>query len=250
MGAVRSLLGSNPTPSAIQAGFPLYERDRGRFEGRPGRIATLAVRFAKAELSQPKKGADARDPKSVAVNIIEVREVEPPSEKDAVHWRLLTTHDIGNLEDALRVVGFYRLRWTIEQLFRTLKSQAFELEESFIADGDALERLAAATLIAATSVMQLVHARGEAGQRYPASRTFRRDEIEFLHILIKTREGKTAKQKNPNPPETLAWASWCIARLGGWNGYASERPPGPITFSRGLQQFHAMAQGYALAKAT
>jgi hypothetical protein len=218
--------------------------------GRPARTASLAVRFAKTELRQPNNGADARDPKSVPVTIVEVREIDAPSEKDAIHWRLLTTHGIDNLADALRVVDFYRRRWTIEQLFRTLKSQAFDIEESFIEDGEALERLAAVTLIAATSVMQLVHARGDAGQHYPAHRIFTSDEIEFLHILIKSREGKTAKQKNPHPSQTLAWAAWCIARLGGWNGYSSERPPGPITFSRGLKQFHAMALGYALAKAT
>src|SRR5271163_2335465 len=60
-------------------------------------------------------------------------------------------------------------------------------------------------------------------------------------------QGKTEKQKNPHPRGTLAWAAWCIARLGGWNGYAKERPPGPITFARGLQRFHAIAEGYKLA---
>src|SRR4051812_8249485 len=31
---------------------------------------------------------------------------------------------------------------------------------------------------------------------------------------------------NPHPTDSLAWAAWIIARLGGWNGYASSRPPG------------------------
>jgi hypothetical protein len=35
---------------------------------------------------------------------------------------------------------------------------------------------------------------------------------------------------------------WHVARLGGWTGYASERPPGPITFTRGLQRFQAIAR--------
>jgi len=60
-------------------------------------------------------------------------------------------------------------------------------------------------------------------------------------------QGKTEKLKNPHPAESLAWAAWQIARLGGWNGYATERPPGPITFSRGLQRFYAIAQGFSLA---
>jgi hypothetical protein len=57
---------------------------------------------------------------------------------------------------------------------------------------------------------------------------------------------KTSKQKSPHPRESLVWAAWHIARLRGWTGYASERPPGPITFTRGLQRFEAIAEGFAL----
>jgi hypothetical protein len=128
-----------------------------------------------------------------------------------------------------------------------LKSQGLDLEDSFISDGDALECLAATALIAAASVMQLVQGRGEAGSTVPASRVFSPVEIIVLEVLVGKFEGKTAKQKNPHPRHSLAWAAWCIARLGGWNGYASERPPGPITFARGLRRFHAMAEGFVLA---
>lgn len=128
-----------------------------------------------------------------------------------------------------------------------MKSQAIDLEESLIADGDALERLAAAALIVATRVMQLVHGRGAAGQAFTAARLFSPTEISVLEALITRLEGKTQKQKNPHPVHTLARAAWCIARLGGWNGYAKERPPGPVTFSNGLKRFHAIAEGFALA---
>jgi len=229
--------------------------EAGRFAldipARPGRSArrtTLAVRFAKAELRQPRLGADKRDPKSVALNIVEVCEIDPPARKEAVHWRLLTTHDIETLEDAMEVVRLYRLRWTIEQLFRTLKSNAFDIEASFLQDGDALERLVVAALIAATQALQLVYARGDAGRNYQATRVFTADEVAFLAVLVKTLQGKTQKQKNSHPQNTLAWAAWSIARLGGWNGYATERPPGPITFAHGIKRFHAMAEGFALAQ--
>ena len=48
-------------------------------------------------------------------------------------------------------------------------------------------------------------------------------------------ESKTALQKNPLPLETLAWAAWIIAKLGGWYGYPKSKPPGPINFRHGLQ---------------
>jgi hypothetical protein len=39
-----------------------------------------------------------------------------------------------------------------------------------------------------------------------------------LHHLNVKMQGKTQKQKNPHPVETLAWAAWVVARLGGWMG--------------------------------
>jgi Transposase DDE domain len=218
--------------------------------GRPARTVELAVRFTTVTLRQPRLGADKRDPASVTVNIVEAQEIDPPSAEDAVIWRLLTTHHVSSLADALRMVELYRRRWTIEQVFRTLKSQALDVEDSLIADGDALERLAATALVAATMVMQLVHGRDQAGQSIKAARVFDPFEITVIKALIGKFEGKTQKQKNPHPSGCLAWAAWCIARLGGWKGYATERPPGPITFTRGLQRFQAMADGFALATKT
>ena len=218
--------------------------------GRPGRGArkvTLAARFCKVTLRQPRTGPDPRDPPHLRLNVVEVAEIDPPSPDDAIVWRLLTTHAVSSLEEAARIVDLYRLRWTIEQMFRTVKSQAIALEESFLADGDALECLGATALLAACAVMQLVQARGEAGLAHKASRLFNPTQIEVLKALVVKYQGKTEKQKNPHPPETLAWAAWQIARLGGWNGYASERPPGPITFSRGLKRFYAIVQGFTLA---
>jgi hypothetical protein len=230
-------------PEAGRISFALSGRP-----GRPARSVTLAVRFCEARLRQPRVGADRRDPRHLSLTLVEVSEIDPPSAEDAIVWRLLTTHPVASLEEAARAVDLYRLRWTIEQVFRTVKSQAIALEDSFLADGDALECLAATALIAACAVMQLVQARGEAGWAHQASRLFSPVEIEVLRALVVKYPGKTEKQKNPHPPDCLAWAAWTIARLGGWNGYASERPPGPITFSRGLQRFHAIAQGFRLAE--
>lgn len=218
--------------------------------GRPGRTArqvTLAVRFCPVALRQPARGADRRDPPQLTLNLVEAREIDPPPGEEPIVWRLLTTHAATTLAEAARIIDLYRCRWIVEQLFRTLKSQGLDLEDSFLSDGEALECLAATALIAACSVMQLLQGRGEAGSALPASRVFSPAEISLIEALTRKFEGKTEKQKNPHPKQSLPWAAWCIARAGGWNGYASERPPGPITFARGLRRFHAIAEGFALA---
>ena len=215
--------------------------------GRPARTAQVAVRFGEVSIKRPAHCSDPNAARQLTLRLVEVRELDSTVDKP-IHWRLLTTHPIATLADALRIVALYRWRWTIEQLFRTMKSQAIDIEASFLEDAAALERLAAAALVAATTVMQLVHARDTAGQTVPAARVFAPDQLATLHALTPQLEGRTAKQKNPHPRDTLAWAAWHIARLGGWKGYRSERPPGPITFSRGLERFEAIAYGFAMAQ--
>ena len=218
--------------------------------GRPGRAArqaVVAIRFCPVTLRQPARGADEHDPPRLTLNLVEAREIDPPAGEEPILWRLLTTHAVATLAEAAWIVALYRLRWIVEELFRSMKSQGLDLEDSLLSDGDALERLAAAALVAACAVMQLVRGRNEAGRALPAARVFDPAELLVIEALVPTLEGKTAKQKNPHPRHSLAWAAWCIARLGGWSGYAKERPPGPITFARGLRRFHAIAQGFLLA---
>jgi hypothetical protein len=47
---------------------------------------------------------------------------------------------------------------------------------------------------------------------------------------------------------SLSWATWLIARLGGWSGYRSQFPPGIRTLSQGLKQFEAIFEGWSLAQ--
>lgn len=235
---------------AVLAAAPEAGRIAFELEGKPGRRArkvTLSVRFTGVTLRRPAKGADPRDPPTLSLYTVEAREIDPPAGEGPILWRLVTTHEIASLADAKRIIGFYRMRWNIEQLFRTLKSQALDIEECLIADGEALENVAAVALIAACQVLQLVRARGREGETQDASVVFSSPEIRTLKAVVANREGKTSKQKNHYKVGSLAWAAWAIARLGGWKGYASERPPGPITFSIGLRKFFAIHEGFQLA---
>ena len=143
------------------------------------------------------------------------------------------------------MVGWYRQRWHIEQFFRTLKQQGLQFEDSQLENAGRLIKLTAIAARAACTIMQLVQARdGRSGQ--DAKIAFSPPEIETLHALLPELEGKTALQKNPHPPETLAWAAWIIAKPGGWDGYPKSKPPGPITIRHGLQYFKSLAHGWRL----
>ncbi|HLY54190.1 MAG TPA: IS4 family transposase [Stellaceae bacterium] len=211
--------------------------------GRPKRSALVELRHGEVEIRRPDGEWDRHLPPSVRLRLIEVREVEPPADTEPLHWRLLTTHAIADAAATWQIVGWYRLRWVIEQLFRVMKSQGLQLEDSQIGSAERLVKLAAMATKAACIDIQLVQER-DGKDRLPASHVFSEPEIDTLAALRPTLEGRTERQQNPHPPRSLAWAAWCIARLGGWNCYY--KPAGPITFRRGMEQFYAIHRGREL----
>ncbi|HYA79548.1 MAG TPA: IS4 family transposase [Methylocystis sp.] len=212
--------------------------------GRAARTAELSVKFAKVEILRPRRGACASGlPKTISVTLVVGREVNPVGGQEPALWLLLTTHQVNDIADARRIIGFYRLRWTIEQLFRTMKTKGFDVEALRQEEDGPLEKLVAAILIAAVKVMQLVGER-EGKAKRPLSDVVDPDDQPTVERVGQSLEGKTAKQKNPHPPGSLAYAAWVFARLGGWTGYYGK--PGPIVMLRGLTQFHAIKHGWSL----
>jgi hypothetical protein len=181
----------------------------------------------------------------VRLTLVEVAEHDPPAGVEPLHWRLLTTHAIPSVEAAWQIIAWYNRRWVIEQLFRILKTQGLQLEDSQIASAERLLKLATIATKAAAFTLQLVQARDGRSDE-PANLAFTRDEMAALEAVNAQVEGRTEKQKNPHIRHSLAWAAWIIARLGGWDSYRSSRPPGPITFKHGLEYFRALAMGWQL----
>jgi hypothetical protein len=214
--------------------------------GRPARTAELAVRFTPAVLRRPLHGADPALPESLAVNVVEVRAIGQPADgSKPIRWRLLTTHPVTQLVQAQRVVDLYRLRWTIEEFFSTLKKAGFDIEGADIGEPSAMINFVAAATIAAVTVKQLVQARdGTTDQRLTDA--FEPNDQPLLEALSARLEGKTARQRNPHPRGSLAFVAWVIARLGGWTGYYGK--PGPKVMRIGLAEFHAVKFGATLVR--
>jgi hypothetical protein len=245
----RAVVGGG-TLFTIMAGFAEKHRFKLDLPARPGkrqaRQACLSVGYGRVKICRPKSCSDPEAPDEVELFAIEVIERNPPAGEEPIHWRLLTTHTVETVAQALTVIGWYRQRWHVEQLFRTVKSHGLDIEDSVIEDGAALEKLAVIALISAAKTMQLVLARAAPNHDQPAEHVFDERQIEVVEALQARLQGRTSKQRNPYPPKSLAWAAWTIARLGGWSGYESERSTGPITIRNGLERFNAIVQGYFL----
>jgi hypothetical protein len=223
--------------------------EKGRFvanipaaPGRKERVATLAVRFSTVELRRPQHVTRAL-PGTIAVALVDVREVSTPADAEPIHWRLLTTLKATKLSEARQIIDCYRMRWNIEEFFRTLKTAGFNIEQADISDPRVMINFVAAATVAAVTIMQLVKARDGATHQ-PLTEAFEVDDQPLLESISSKLAGATKRQQNPHPPGSLAFAAWVIARLGGWSGYYGK--PGPKVMRRGLGDFRRIKFGFTL----
>jgi hypothetical protein len=245
-GQDRSLADGGKLFAALADAEPLRRsevRVAPRGPGDKGRIATVELRARPVRIGRPETVGRSEAAEVVELTLLEAREVNAPSGKTPLLWRLLTTREVTCAAQAEDIVQLYRLRWRIEQIFRALKSDGLALDDSQLIEAERMFNLAAIGLAGAIRTIQLVDAR-DGGPR-PASDVIDANFAVALERLSKKLEGKTLRQKNPHPLGSLAFVSWIAARLGGWNCYY--KPPGPKTMRDGWNRLAATLEGYALA---
>lgn len=175
---------------------------------------------------------------------MEAREVDTPVGQKPVYWRLLTTHPVETLAQALQVLAWYSQRWNIEQVFRLLKQKGLNVEALELENGKALVQLTLLGLFAASRIM-LLHIASRQKEPVPVAKTFTQEQLQCLKAINKEYEGKTQKQKNPYSANSLQWCYWVLARLGGWKPH--EKQAGVLTLQRGFMDFHKIFDGWSLA---
>ena len=163
---------------------------------RAERTAVVAVRHGEVTVKRPRR-ANGDLPAMLSLRVVDVREVDPPADPDqCVHWCLLTTHAVGGAAEAMQVVGWYRLRWIIEQVFRTMKTDGVDVETSQITTPGSLLKLVTVALIAAVRVMQLVIGRdGSTGQ--PLTDVADPRDMPALRAISASLEGRDGEAEEP-----------------------------------------------------
>lgn len=209
--------------------------------GDRGRVARVELRKIKALIAPARDAHKGSQP--VNMFAIEAKEIDPPAPKSnarpALHWVLIATED----RDPADIVRLYKLRWRIEEVFRALKADGLAFGETQVRSPQRLFKLAALALGAAARTIQLVDAR-DGGNR-PDTDIIDPVFRPALQAISNKLEGKTERQKNPHPINTLSFVSWLCARLGGWNCYY--KPPGPKTMRDGWNKLTQQLAGFATA---
>jgi len=228
------------------SGYMKIFRPTDRRKKQEKREAFLQIKYSEVSIKRPANCTDKEAEKTIKLRLIEVKEINEMVNQPPIHWRILTTHEVNNIEKAKQIIDWYRKRWNVEQVFRTLKKQGLDIESSQLETASGLMKLAIVALSVSIKILQLVQSRDGTSEQKTTD-VFNIEEQVVLSAILKKLEGKTEKQKNPYPQENLAWASWIIARLGGWQGYIKrEGLAGPITMGRGLERFQGIYDGWNL----
>lgn len=208
------------------------------------RKTELILKWTTVQLCKPRSCQDKAIADSVPVTVVEAKE---KGKTAGIYWRLYTTHPVNSAAEAIQIIEWYKQRWYIEQLFRLLKLQCFQIESSQLETGWAVRKLTMLAMLAALRIIQMMLAYEDDNEQ-PIEEVFTKDEQLCLTQANQKLEGATEKLSNPNRPQTLQWAAWIIARLGGWKGYTSQRKPGPVVLHRGFIKFYQLYEGWLLAQ--
>lgn len=205
--------------------------DRKRRQPRKSRKAVVEVRAAAMTLRPPHR-SDRRLPE-VTVNVVLVRELNPPADDEPIEWLLVTPLPIDTLEQVQTIIRYYRVRWMIEIVFRTLKSGC-RIERRRFERRDRLETCLAIYLIVAWRTLYVCWL----GRNCP--------DID-CEVVFEPPEWKSVwmavhRKAPPQTPPRLDTMVRLIAQLGGYVNRPNRKdPPGPQTVWLGMQRMQDLA---------
>jgi Transposase DNA-binding/Transposase Tn5 dimerisation domain len=203
--------------------------DRARRQNRQTRQAKVEVRAACVTLRPPYRPDRKLPP--VTVNVVLVREANPPPGETPVEWILVTTLPIDTLEQVRMIVEYYCVRWCIEILFRTLKSGCRIEHRRFEHIDRVLPCLGLCLIVAWRTLF--VCRMGRSCPDLDCEAIFEPSEWKAVWMAVK-------RTKPPKQVPRLSAMVHLVASLGGY----IERPtsePGTQTLWIGIQRMYDLA---------
>jgi hypothetical protein len=209
--------------------------NRGRRQPRQSRIAEVEVRAGRVKLRPPWR-PDRKLP-DVSVNVVLVREIDPPGDDVPVEWMLLTNLPIAAVGQVRHVIEYYCVRWMIEIAFRTLKSGC-RIQQRRFEDVARFEPCLAVYLIVVWRTLYVCYL-ARVNPQGSCEAAFEPAEWKAVCQIVRC-------QPPPSEPPTLSEMVAMTAQLGGYVNRKRDDKPGPQTVWLGLQRVHDMARCWKL----
>lgn len=204
---------------------------RSRRQPRENRTALVEVRATTVTLRPPQRPG-YRHP-AVTVNVVQARELNPPSDDQPVEWLLVTTLPIKTLDQVREILQYYTVRFLIEVLFRVLKSGC-RVEERRFEHIDRMLPCVAIYLIVAWRTLMICRL-GRSCPDLNCEAIFDPSEWQSVWMVVR-------RKRPPRRPPKLCTILPMIAQLGGYVPSPNRQdPPGPQTVWLGLQRMYDLA---------
>jgi len=165
--------------------------------------------------------------------VVEAKEKDPPAGVKRLEWRLLTTLAVKKLDDAIKILQYYRMRWNVELYFKTLKSGC-KIEDCRLETVKGLKRYNSLISVFGWRLFWMAFI----DSHYPKASCeafFQKSEWQAAWMMAHKSQIKNglieAKPPKKAPPlkDVMKW----IANLGGLVGQSSKVKAGIITMWRG-----------------
>jgi hypothetical protein len=199
--------------------------------GQAAREARLEVRVGRIKIPRPRHVSPwVRKLKQppIAMNVIEVVEVDAPAGVTPIRWILFTSLPVETFADAWAVIGYYEMRWLVEEYHKALKTGC-RTEFRQLKTAGRLEALVGLTSVVAVRLLQLKSlARVEPD--VAAQRVVPRVWLQMLKLA----------RKGLNRVHDLTVGQFYreVAKLGGFLGRKGDGDPGWITIWRGWEKLN------------
>ena len=204
---------------------------RSRRQPRESRRAVVEVRATTVTLRGPARPGSKLP--AVTVNVVQVREVNPPPSDVPVEWLLVTSLPIESVEQVREIIQYYAARFMIEVLFHVLKSGC-RVEERRFEHIDRMLPCVAVYLIVAWRTLMICRL-GRSAPELDCEAIF--DPAEWKSVWMTVRGTEP-----PSRPPKLGEFLRLVAQLGGYVDYPNRKdPPGPQTLWLGLQRMYDLA---------
>lgn len=185
----------------------------------------------------PPIGKQKKYPK-LMLTVIHATEKNPPKDRKAITWKLMTDLPVNNRQDAIEKLHWYSLRWKIETFHKILKSGC-RAEDSKLRAAERLSKLIAVFCILSWRIFWLTQM-NRFSQNTPSNIAFTMLELRLLEKLIPDK--KQSKKK-----KVLSDYLNKLAMLGGYLARNSDPPPGNIVMWRGLARLTDIQIGFNMA---
>ena len=200
---------------------------------------SLDVRFKRLHVLPP-IGKQKRYP-PLDLTVIHATEIDPPSDRKPIEWKLLTDYEVENFEQAAEKITWYAMRWKIEIFHKILKSGC-RAEDAKLRTADRLANLVAVFCIVSWRVLWLTMM-ARTAPNAPPTIALTNSEIKILDRLIGNSGNRGAN------PGTLQLYLTKLARLGGYLARASDHRPGTMVVWRGLRRLADIQLGVEIKAA-